>query len=30
MFEFNPDLVAGDEGEEGEDALAAYRREDVS
>ena len=30
MFEFNPDMVGDDEGEEGEDALAGYRRQDVS
>ncbi len=30
MFEFNPDMVQDDEDEEGEDALAMYRRQDVS
>ena len=30
MFEFNPDMVQADEGEEGEDALAEFRRKDVS
>ena len=29
MFEFNPDMIQDDEGEEGEDALAQYRRQDV-
>ena len=27
MFEFNPDMIQADEGEEGEDALAEFRRE---
>ena len=30
MFEFNPDMIRDDEGEEGEDALAGYKRQDVS